>query len=111
MRFYKTNNISQNFSGIILCFCSVVMYFVDFRFYFCCFQKMTAKFQFCLNRFKILKLELGDSESSKKSILQFPYILFVFQFHKVDVSNESNFLYFNQWLDLKTIYFTFCQLF
>jgi hypothetical protein len=34
---------------------SVVMYFIDFRFCYQCFQKLTAKFQFCSNRFKISK--------------------------------------------------------
>ncbi len=76
-RFHKTNSISWNFSGIILCFHSVTMYFVDFRFCFRYFQKMTAKFQFCSNRFKILKIQnfevsnlasfkLGDGKKVKK---------------------------------------------
>jgi hypothetical protein len=54
-RFDETNDISQNFSGIILVFCEVLKYFVDFRFGFWYFQKMTAKFQFLSNRFEISK--------------------------------------------------------
>jgi hypothetical protein len=30
MRFHETNNISQNLSGVILTFCSVVMQFAYF---------------------------------------------------------------------------------
>jgi len=53
MRFHKTNNISQNFSGITFDFREILKYFVDFCLQF--FQKMTAKFQFLLNRFEISK--------------------------------------------------------
>ncbi len=53
MRFHKTNNISQNFSGITFDFREILKYFVVFRFQF--FQKMTAKFRFLLNRFEISK--------------------------------------------------------
>ncbi len=55
MRFQDTNDISQNFSGIILGFYEVAKYFVVYRLCFWYFQKMTAKFWFHLNRFKILK--------------------------------------------------------
>jgi len=55
MKFHKTNKISWNFIGIILCFHTVVMYFVDFWFRFLCFQKLTANFWFRQNRLKILK--------------------------------------------------------
>ncbi len=50
--FMKFNDISQNyqnvmkFLGIILCFHSVLMYFVDFLFLFQCFWKLSTKFQF-----------------------------------------------------------------
>jgi hypothetical protein len=33
MRFHKTNDISQNFSGITLGFHEIVKYFVDFWYY------------------------------------------------------------------------------
>jgi hypothetical protein len=56
MRFHETNNISQNFSGVILAFHEVAKYFVDFRFCFQYFQKMIAKFQFHSNRFEIFKV-------------------------------------------------------
>ncbi len=46
MRFDKTNDISQNFSGITLGFHEVSKYFVDFHFRFWYFRKMTTKFQF-----------------------------------------------------------------
>ncbi len=55
MRFHETNHISQNFSGITLDFCEVSKYFADFRFCFWYFLKMTAKFWFLSNRFKISK--------------------------------------------------------
>ncbi len=55
MRLYETNEVSWNFLGIILCFCSVVTYFVDFRFHFPCFRKLTTKFHFRVERFEILK--------------------------------------------------------
>jgi len=58
MIFHGSNDISWNFSGIIPCFHSVAMYFEDFWFSFWYFRKMTAKFWFCSNRLKILKLEL-----------------------------------------------------
>ncbi len=42
--------------GIIICFCSVAMYFVDFWFRFWYFQKLTtAKFKFRSNKFEISK--------------------------------------------------------
>jgi hypothetical protein len=50
---HETNNISQNCSSITLGFREVAKYFGDFLFCFQYFQKMTAKFQFHLNRFKI----------------------------------------------------------
>jgi hypothetical protein len=56
MRFHETNNISQNFSGVILAFHEVAKYFVDFWFCFQYFRKMTAKFQFQSNRFEIFKV-------------------------------------------------------
>jgi hypothetical protein len=34
MSFHKTNNISQNFSGITLGFREIMKYFVDFQFRF-----------------------------------------------------------------------------
>ncbi len=49
MRFHKTNDISQNFSSITLGFCEVAKYFVDFRFRFRYFQKMTPKFLEVMN--------------------------------------------------------------
>ncbi len=52
-RFHKTNEISQNFSGITTDFCEIAKSFVDFRFRY--LRKMTAKFQFLLNRIKISK--------------------------------------------------------
>jgi len=65
MRFHKTNDISQNFSGI-------TKYFVDFWFCFLYFWKMTVKFQFLLNRFKILKFWTWQWRKLKKSISQLP---------------------------------------
>ncbi len=65
MRFHKTNEISQNFSGVVLCFCSVAMYFVDFRVCFRYFKKMTAKFQFCSNKFEILKFQTWQRQKLK----------------------------------------------
>jgi hypothetical protein len=52
LRFQKSKDISHNFSSIILGFCSVAMYFVNFQY----FRKMTVKFQFHSNIFKILVL-------------------------------------------------------
>jgi len=53
---------------MILCFHLVAMYFVDFK----CFQKLTAKFQFHLNRFKISKFSTWQWRKLEKSILQLP---------------------------------------
>ncbi len=54
LRFQDSKDISCNFSGIILGFCSVAMYFVNFRY----FRKMTGKFQFHSNRFKISEIQI-----------------------------------------------------
>ncbi len=59
-------------NGIILCFHSVAMYFVDFQFCFRYFWKMTAKFWFCSNRFKILKFQTWRWRKLKKPISQLP---------------------------------------
>ncbi len=72
MRFHKTNNIWWNFCGIVLCFHSFVMYFVDFWFCFWFFQKMIAKFWFHLNRFKISKFRTWQWRKLKKSMSQLP---------------------------------------
>jgi hypothetical protein len=72
MRFHKTNDISQNFSGITLGYCEVLNYFVDFQFRFRYFQKMTPKFWFCLYRFKILKFWTWRWWKFKKSKSQLP---------------------------------------
>ncbi len=72
MRFHECNNISQNFSGITLGFCEVSKYFVDFRFHFRYFWKMTPKFWFCSYRFEILKFRTFLWQNFKKSILQLP---------------------------------------
>ncbi len=48
----------MRFLGIKLCFHSVMMYFVNFRFCFWCFQKLTAKFSSRLDRFKIADLAM-----------------------------------------------------
>ncbi len=66
------HEISWYFIGIILCFRSVAMYFVDFQFPFRCFWKLTAKFRFHLNRFKILKFQTWQWRKLKKSIWQLP---------------------------------------
>ncbi len=50
------------------------MYFVDFWFCFWCFQKLTAKFWFHLNRFKILKFRTWQWQKLKKSISQLPML-------------------------------------
>ncbi len=72
MRFHETKDISQNFSGIItLGFCEVAKYFVNFRFCFRYFQKMTAKFQFHLNRFEILKFQIWRWQNLKKVDIAF----------------------------------------
>ncbi len=55
MKFHETNDISRNFSGITLDLLEVSKYFEDFQLSFWCFRKMTAKFQFLLNRFEISK--------------------------------------------------------
>ncbi len=60
-RFHKTNNISWSFSGIIKLQCTLL----TFRFCFWYFQKMTAKFQFCSNRFKILKFQTWRWQKSQ----------------------------------------------
>ncbi len=57
MRFHETNDISQNFSGIILGFHEIAKFFVDFRFHSWYFQKMSAKFQLLSNRFEIMKFQ------------------------------------------------------
>ncbi len=72
MRFHETNDISGNFSSIILGIRDVVKYFVDFRFRIWYFWKMTAKFQFCLNRFDIFKFWTWWWWKLKKSISQLP---------------------------------------
>ncbi len=63
------------FYCLILCFHSVAMYFVDFLFRFHCFQKLTAKFQFRSNRFKILKFQTWLWRKLKKSVSQLPTCL------------------------------------
>jgi hypothetical protein len=69
-RFHKTNNISWHFRVILLCFCSVWMYFVDFWY----FWKMIAKFWFHSNRFEILKFQTWGWQKLKKWIMQLPNI-------------------------------------
>jgi hypothetical protein len=68
-RFHKTNDISWNFRGMILCFHSVVLYFVVFLLTFStfkrCFQKMTAKFCFVQTNSKFWSFVLGNDESYK----------------------------------------------
>ena len=71
-KFNKTNDILWNCIGMILCFCSVAMYFVDFRFHFQCFWNLTAKFWFHSDRFEILKFQTWRWWKLKKSILQLP---------------------------------------
>ncbi len=74
MRFHKTNDISQNFSGIILCFCSVAMYFVDFQFSFRYFQKMTAKFHISfeqIRNFKVSNLVMAKVEKVNMAVTYF----------------------------------------
>ncbi len=68
--FHKTDKNPWNFLGVILCFRSVAMCFVDFCFCFQCFQKMTAKFQFCLDWFENLKFWTWQWWKWKKSISQ-----------------------------------------
>ena len=76
MRFHKTNNISQNFSGIVtLGFCEVAKYFVDFQFCFRYFQKMTPKFRFHSFIFEILKFRTLQWRKFKKSISQLTHIM------------------------------------
>jgi hypothetical protein len=72
MRFYKTNDISRNFSGTTLGFHEVSKYFVDFQFHYWYFQKMTAKFWFLLNWFKISKFCTFRWRKLKRSISQLP---------------------------------------
>jgi len=72
MIFHDTNEISQNFIGIILCFHSVAMYYLDFRFGFRYFQKLNAKFQFHLNRLKISKFWTWEWRKLKNLISQLP---------------------------------------
>ncbi len=69
-----SSSISLNFSGIILGFCVVAKYFVDFRFRFRYFRKMTEKFWFRLNRFKILRFQTWRWWKLKKSISQLPKV-------------------------------------
>ena len=70
--FNDYTEILWNFIGIILCFRSVAMYLVEFRFCFWCFQKLTAKFQFHSDRFEISKFRTWWWRKLKKSILQSP---------------------------------------
>ncbi len=72
MRFYKTNDISQNFSGITLGFYEVSKYFVYFQFHYWYCQKMTVKFWFLLNWFKISKFCTFRWRKLKRSISQLP---------------------------------------
>jgi hypothetical protein len=74
MRYHKTNDISQNFSGITLGFCEVSKYFVEFRFCFQYFPKMTAKFRFPSNIFEISKFRTFQWRKLKKSISQLPSV-------------------------------------
>ncbi len=71
-RSHKTNDISQNFSGITLGFREVSKYFVDFWFCFWYFRKVTPNFWFCSYRFEILKFKTWQWWKFKKSILQLP---------------------------------------
>ncbi len=88
MRFHESNDISQNFSGTILGFCEVAKYFVDFWFWFWYFQKMTAKFWFPSNRFKISKFQTWRWQKLKKSISQLP----IFECHIVHCNTECHFV-------------------
>ncbi len=72
VRFHKTNNISWNFSSITLGFHEVSKYFVDFRFCFGYFRKLTPKFWFCMYRLKILKFQTWWWWKFKKSISLLP---------------------------------------
>ncbi len=65
MKCHETNEISQNLIGIILYFCSVAIYVVDFQFCFLCFQKFIAKFQFLGKDLKFRSFKLGDGKSWK----------------------------------------------
>ncbi len=71
MIFHKTNVIHKKIV-IKLCFCSLTMYFVDFRFRFWYFWKSTIKFQSRLNWFEILKFRIWRWQKLKKSISQLP---------------------------------------
>jgi hypothetical protein len=64
--FTIANDISQNFSSITLGFREISKYFVDFRVRFWYFQKMTAKLQFLMNRFKISKFRTFRWRKLKK---------------------------------------------
>ncbi len=66
MRFHKTNDISQNFSGKTLEFCEILKYFVDFQFRFQYFQKMTAKFQLLLKQIWNFKVSHFSMAKVKK---------------------------------------------
>jgi hypothetical protein len=48
------------------------MFFVHFPFCFWCFQKLTAKFRYCLDWFEILKFQTWQWRKVKKSISQLP---------------------------------------
>ena len=68
----NTNDISQNFSGITLDCHEIAYYFVDFQFCSQYFQKMTAKFWFLSNWFKISKFRTWRWRKLKKSKSQLP---------------------------------------
>jgi hypothetical protein len=72
MRFHKTNDISQNFSGVTLGFHEILKYFLDFCFHFRYFRKMTPKFQCHSYRCKISKFQTWQWRKFKKSISQLP---------------------------------------
>jgi hypothetical protein len=72
MRFQETNDISQNVSGVTLDFHEIAKYFVDFQFRFQYFEKMTAKFCFLSNRFKILKVSNLAMLKVKKVNIKLP---------------------------------------
>jgi hypothetical protein len=63
MRFHKTNDISQNFSGIILGFHEVLKYVLDFCIHFQYFRKMN--FSVIFTDLKFQSFKLGNGESSK----------------------------------------------
>ncbi len=72
VRFYNSSwDFTWDFSGIILCSHSVVMYFVDFLFCSWYFWKMTAKFRLHSKIFKISNFQTWQWQKLKKSISQF----------------------------------------